>query len=602
MATLAQTECTGEVLYPEKCRSVQARKKHKEKTLRDNPDLLYADYIQLNGRRIKNNLIFYTTLITAWKSAICEEFKNIFKEGIGRGGRLTICKDEMLDTDNPILTITYYTKGTFLLQGNEASLNSFEEIFPRLKARVEEERDEPHANSTDSEEEGPVILSPAPSDRRLRDSLALLELDFAEFREHTQVKLSDTCNTNSSIQALKDELRQLKKDTNSTITELNRALRELQGENQTLRVQMRKLEEDNERKEESFSRQLQVMREQLQKNTEDNTRHYSTAPTTDYTNTDSEPATNTQTPAETQPPPAPPPEPDPDILLLIDSNGKFLDPQKLFPHQKVSAKRCSTTGHAHQIIRDFPGQPSCVIIHTGTNDLHSLRNNTADAVRKMAETTSKKFPESRIVISTLLPRHDTPPHIIHNINTEISRRCSSLPNVHLVHHHHIGLHHLYDGLHLHRDAVRTFARALKDAALGRTPTPPRHLLPTPEHYRPIQPYMPRHTPPTPMRRDVSWTNIPHPPPRSHPPMDHYTPVNLQSPTPRSPAGHQVPIRKKKPTPSTHTEKSPHPRAQSYAEALARPPAPPTTSTSTPASELSQIREMLQTLCNQLLNR
>ncbi len=46
---------------------MQARKKHKEKVLRDNPDVLYADYIQLNGKRIKNNFIFHTALINAWK-------------------------------------------------------------------------------------------------------------------------------------------------------------------------------------------------------------------------------------------------------------------------------------------------------------------------------------------------------------------------------------------------------------------------------------------------------------------------------------------------------------------------------------------------------
>ncbi|KAI2644554.1 Large tegument protein deneddylase [Labeo rohita] len=180
MATLAQTECR-EVCYPEKCRSVQARKKHKEKTLRDNPDVLYADYIQLNGKRIKNNFIFHTTMIKAWKLAI---------------------------------------------------------------SRVEKERDETHVNCTDSEDEGPMNPSPSSSERQLRDSLALLELDFTEFREHIQVKLSDTHNTNNYIQELKDKLQQLKKNTSSSITELTRALRELQEENRTLRLQLCKLEED----------------------------------------------------------------------------------------------------------------------------------------------------------------------------------------------------------------------------------------------------------------------------------------------------------------------------------------------------------------------
>ncbi|KAF4109512.1 hypothetical protein G5714_010585 [Onychostoma macrolepis] len=460
MATLAQTECR-EVCYPEKCRSIQAHKKHKEKTLRDNPDVLYADYIQLNGKRIKNNFIFHTTMINAWKLTICEEYKHVFKEGIGRGGRLTICEDEMLDTDNPILTITYYTKGTFLLQGNEASLNSFEETFPLLKARVEKERDETHVNCTDSEEEGPV--NPSPS-----DSLALLELDFTEFREHTQAKLSGTHDTNIYIQELKDELQQLKKNTSSSITELTRALRGLQEENRTLRLQLCKLEEDTEKKEVNFSSQLQEMKEQLQKTTKDDAPHNTAPDKPNYTNTECMPTTNTQTPAATQASPAQTPEPDPDVLLLMDSNGKFLDPKKLFPHQKVTAKRSS----------------------------------------------------------------------------------------------------------------------------------PRHLLPTPQYHRPIHHYMPRHPPLAPVRTDIAWTNTARRPP--HPAMAPYTPVNLQSPTSHPPAAHQTPVRKKKPKTTPHQEKPPQPRAQSYAEAAAQPPAAP--STSTTASELSQIREMLQTLCNQLLNR
>ncbi|KAF4116651.1 hypothetical protein G5714_004140 [Onychostoma macrolepis] len=103
-------------------------------------------------------------------------------------------------------------------------------------------RPESRRRETDSEEEGPVKLSPSPPDRRLRHSLALLDLDFTEFREYTRAKLSDTHDTNLYIQELKNELQPLKKNTNSSITELTRALRELQEENPTLRVQIGKLE------------------------------------------------------------------------------------------------------------------------------------------------------------------------------------------------------------------------------------------------------------------------------------------------------------------------------------------------------------------------
>ncbi|KAI4827254.1 hypothetical protein KUCAC02_030664, partial [Chaenocephalus aceratus] len=46
----------------------------------------------------------------------------------------------------------------------------------------------------------------------------------------------------------------------------------------------------------------------------------------------------------TQPPSTQPEEQDPQVVLLADSNGKFLDPRKLFPDEKVLSKHCSTTG------------------------------------------------------------------------------------------------------------------------------------------------------------------------------------------------------------------------------------------------------------------
>ena len=116
-----------------------------------------------------------------------------------------MCQDETLDTDNPLLTVTYYTKkGTVQVQGNEASLNSFEELFPKLKA--EAERDRPSTScitmgrdtGSDQEEEGgtmipevtkpdlklitspsgPVPPTPSKLFQQLRESLSLLELDF----------------------------------------------------------------------------------------------------------------------------------------------------------------------------------------------------------------------------------------------------------------------------------------------------------------------------------------------------------------------------------------------------------------------------------------
>ncbi|KAJ8332483.1 hypothetical protein SKAU_G00422720 [Synaphobranchus kaupii] len=123
----------------------------------------------------------------------------------------------------------------------------------------------------------------------------------------------------------------------------------------------------------------------------------------------------------------------------MDSNGKFIEPKKLFPGKQVKVTHCSNTARALELLkRDTLGSPNYVIVHTGTNDLHRLRQNTAHAVRRMAEKASREFPDSRVVISTLLPRTDVPPHVIRDINAEIARSCAALPNVHLAHHPTIG--------------------------------------------------------------------------------------------------------------------------------------------------------------------
>ena len=86
------------------------------------------------------------------------------------------------------------------------------------------------------------------------------------------------------------------------------------------------------------------------------------------------------------------------------------------------SKSCSTTGQVIKLLKkETLKSPQYLVIHTGTNDLHILQKDTAEALRKMAEQASKEFPDACIVISTLLPRTDTPFHVIHDINMEIRR-------------------------------------------------------------------------------------------------------------------------------------------------------------------------------------
>ncbi|XP_044075594.1 uncharacterized protein LOC122886876 [Siniperca chuatsi] len=183
-----------------------------------------------------------------------------------------------------------------------------------------------------------------------------------------------------------------------------------------------------------------------------------------------------------------PEEEAPQVVLLAGSHGKFLDTNKRFPVKKMLSKRCSTTGQAMKLLKkETLKSPQCLVIHTGTNDLHSLRKDTAEAVRKMAEQVSKEFRDTCIVVSTLLPRTDTPPHVIHDINMEIRRGCATLSNVHLAHPT-IGTWDLYDGLHLHRERVKIFAKTLKDRALGHNAPTPSSASSFRDHPRPPLPH------------------------------------------------------------------------------------------------------------------
>lgn len=86
-----------------------------------------------------------------------------------------------------------------MVPGNEANLKSFEEAFPLLKTKVNTKRISVPSGSEDDESpvENPTTLSisapptPASSTNQLKERIAVLELDFAEFKELTHARLSD---------------------------------------------------------------------------------------------------------------------------------------------------------------------------------------------------------------------------------------------------------------------------------------------------------------------------------------------------------------------------------------------------------------------------
>ena len=161
-------------------------------------------------------------------------------------------------------------------------------------------------------------------------------------------------------------------------------------------------------------------------------------------------------------------------MFLCDSNGKFLDTKRMFPpNQDVRYSWCPKTKNARATLHnDINDSPQLLLIHTGTNDL-SITPPIVEFIAELSTLITEaatKFPTSKIIYSTLLPRTDIPIPIITRINEQLITECSRLPNVHLINHANLfaeGIDLLHDTKHIKRRHIGLFAANLIDAIRGR---------------------------------------------------------------------------------------------------------------------------------------
>ncbi|MGH0133417.1 UNVERIFIED_CONTAM: hypothetical protein FKN15_032307 [Acipenser sinensis] len=224
--------CSIEIEYPEELSSAKARKNYKDRVLRESPETLIANYSTVDNCRVKCNLLLYTEHPSAWHSALCSTYCNIRKGGIGRGRQLTVFEDS--DADSVMLTVNIYHNGTVMVQGRESSLDLFENSFPALRERVERAKTVPElatpqplpqppaqpSSQPPHPQHSPVTDSPrqVSNIRALKECLSVLELQFTEFREHTEHKLA-TLSQASPSEQLRDEVYRLKTEHKAEVQE-----------------------------------------------------------------------------------------------------------------------------------------------------------------------------------------------------------------------------------------------------------------------------------------------------------------------------------------------------------------------------------------------
>ncbi|XP_026076504.1 uncharacterized protein LOC113054918 [Carassius auratus] len=387
-----------------------------------------------------------------------------------------------------------------MIQGSEPALLAFSADFLQIKQQtclntsLVQDHIDMNTNSSPVKDTQKTTTATALTQSpmsKMKEKFSLLEIDMVDLRELIMSNLKD----NSDLEQLTKDMMNLKQETEYLLRnkeqmskELHQAREELKELKGTFRRQITEIKTE-------MQEELSVLKSELRKkdelinNMKEQLLHDLSPKGSDakhLTGLDGQQSSAVDEPQSSSAPHNSSPA---EALLLIDSNGKYINQKLLFPKMKAQKMWCPNTSKALQILSDKNLNETYkhIIIHTGTNDLGAAKGNVAPVLRELAIRASERFPEAQITLSTLLPRTDVPFHVIHGNNVELSRTCALIPNVHLAHHKDIRPHHMYDYIHLNKKGVQLFAGVLKSTALGRTNSRNLHSKNSSQLHRNIQP-------------------------------------------------------------------------------------------------------------------
>ena len=108
-----------------------------------------------------------------------------------------------------------------------------------------------------------------------------------------------------------------------------------------------------------------------------------------------------------------------DLVIPMDSDGKEIVTQKLYPNYSVKKVPCMTIDKCFQIMNEsrFKKEPKIVLLHFGTNDIeHFDQETVTDDLIEIISLICRRLPLSKIIVSALLPRKDTFNQVVNEIN------------------------------------------------------------------------------------------------------------------------------------------------------------------------------------------
>ena len=111
------------------------------------------------------------------------------------------------------------------------------------------------------------------------------------------------------------------------------------------------------------------------------------------------------------------------IIVLMDSNRKFIDKNKLFPNEKALILACPTIERGREILQrtKFVDQHT-IIIHTGVNDLENCSpQEVSNKFCELLLSYKTTYPTVKIIASSITPRKD-------QLNTAVKRANELIHN------------------------------------------------------------------------------------------------------------------------------------------------------------------------------
>ena len=123
-----------------------------------------------------------------------------------------------------------------------------------------------------------------------------------------------------------------------------------------------------------------------------------------------------------------------EIVVIMNSNRKFIVPEKLFPDKKSTILKYGNISSLNRIVDD-PYFYESIVVHVGVNDVESETHPDiiADNLLTASAKLKSKFPVTNVFLSEIIPRSDDLQIKVTHVN-DYPRLKASKYNLHLINH------------------------------------------------------------------------------------------------------------------------------------------------------------------------